>query len=86
MISRNIGLPLAAAVLACVCGTAHAAKDAPERHDPSQGELLSGMALHAVAAHDRLKSQITYGYIDVGDTITNATNSLHCSAGRQDAG
>ena len=77
MISRNIGLPLAAAVLACACGTAHAAKDAPERHDPSQGELLSGMALHAVAAHDRLKSQITYGYIDVGDTITNATNSLY---------
>ncbi|GGK10676.1 hypothetical protein [Luteimonas terricola] len=37
------------------------------------------MAVHAVAAHDRLKSQITYGYINVGATAANATNNLYAS-------
>lgn len=79
MTSRSIGLPLAAAVLACACGAAHAAKERPGGHDQSQEELLSGMAVHAVAAHDRLKSQITYGYINVGSTAANATNNLYAS-------
>ncbi|MGY1426313.1 hypothetical protein [Lysobacter sp. A289] len=79
MTSRSIGLPLVAAVLVCACGAAHAAKDRPEGHDPSQDELLSSMAVHAAAAHDRLKSQITYGYIDVGATAANATNNLYAS-------
>ncbi|MGY0557299.1 MULTISPECIES: hypothetical protein [unclassified Lysobacter] len=79
MTSRSIGLPLVAAVLVCACGAAHAAKDRPEGHDPSQDELLSSMAVHAAAAHDRLKSQITYGYINVGATAANATNNLYAS-------
>ena len=74
-----MGLPLVAAVLVCACGAAHAAKDRPQGHDPSHDELLSSMAVHAVAAHDRLKSQITYGYIDVGATAANATNNLYAS-------
>lgn len=77
MTIRSIRLPLAAAVLVCAYGAAHAAKDGPGGHDPSQDELLSGMAVHAVAAHDRLKSQITYGYINVGTTAGNAANSLY---------
>ncbi|MBJ7574746.1 hypothetical protein [Luteimonas sp. MC1828] len=79
MTIRSIALPLAAAVLACACGAAHAEKERPQGHDPSQDELLAGMAVHAVAAHDRLKSQITYGFINVGGTVVNATNNLYTS-------
>lgn len=61
MTIRSIRRPFAAAVLVCAFGVTHAAKDGPGGHDPSQDELLLGMAVHAVAAHDRLKSQITTG-------------------------
>lgn len=37
------------------------------------------MAVHAIAAHDRPKSQITYGYIDVGATAASAANNLYMS-------
>ena len=74
---QSTRLPLVAAALACACGSAHAAKDGPGGHDPSQGEILSAMSVHAVAAHDRLKSQISYGYIDVGTTATTVADNLY---------
>lgn len=76
---RSIGRPLAAVALVCACSTAYATKDGPGGHDPSQDEALSSMAVHAIVAHDRLKSQITYGYIDVGTTAATAAENLHMS-------
>lgn len=74
-------LPLAAAALYCLSGlsVAEAAPNETPGHDPAQQDALRAMPIHAVVANERLRSQITYGYVDVGSAAINATNNLYFS-------